>query len=149
MPHNKRFAIVITPAGVNAGPVDAPWLETEFHADESDWIVLSRESWQAVAEGDAAIWPALERKLFIGFYVSQPSLIAIIGRPFGVDEGGSEKDGKRELRRIVRRIRSLLLPSAVIGFWTDEDGALLDIVEPEAPGATLHAEAIEEPEPAA
>ena len=153
MSYDKRFAIVITASGPEGGPVDAAWLETEFHVDESDWIVLSRDGWRAVAEGDASIWPALERKLFIGFYVNQPSLIAVIGRRPGDGTDRADRlateEAKQELCRIVRRIRSLLLPSAVIGFWSDEDGALLDILEPEGREAALHAEAVEELEPAA
>jgi len=46
-------------------------------------FVLSHQGWRAVAEGDPVIWEALERKLFIGSYVSQPQLIAVIGHPGG------------------------------------------------------------------
>jgi hypothetical protein len=97
-------------------------LDTVYHIDESDWMVLSDEGWRAVAEGDVAIWNALERKLLVGFYVSHPQLIAVIGHP--------SISGEEELRRIVCRIRSLPLPAPVLGFLTDESGWLLEILDP-------------------
>ena len=87
----------------------------------------------AVADGDPAIWEALERKLLVGFYVSQPKLIAVIGHPGGRPGDQPEGAGQAEVRRIARRVRSLLLPSEVLGFWSDEDGSLLDFVEPDEP----------------
>jgi hypothetical protein len=129
--HNvHRFAIVITHAGARRRLIDLPWLERDYRIDESDWVVLSDEGWRAVAEGDVAIWDTLERKLFIGFYVSQPQLIAVIGHPPGRRESDSIVSGWQEVRRIVRRIRALLLPATVCGFWTDENGALQDILNP-------------------
>jgi hypothetical protein len=92
--------------------------------------VLSGDGWRAVADGDPTIWDALERKLLVGFYVSQPQLVVVIGHPS--DGEGDEQVNQRqaEVRRIVERIRSLLLPAGVMGIWTDEDGALQDILEP-------------------
>ena len=37
----ERFAIVITHIGQRKDVVEMPWLETEYHIDESDWMVLS------------------------------------------------------------------------------------------------------------
>jgi hypothetical protein len=126
-----RFAIVITHSGDHSRPIiDLPWLEEDYRIDESDWVVLSGDGWRSVAEGDAAIWDALERKLLIGFYVSQPRLIAVVGHPSGRSASDSTVTGRQEVRRIVRRIRSLLLPATVAGFWTDENGALQDILNP-------------------
>jgi hypothetical protein len=129
----KRLAIVITHLGARGGVVDAPWLEMGFRIDASDWIVLSEEGWRAVAEGDPVIWEALERKLLVGFYVSQPALIAVIGHPGGRRGDQPEQTGQAEVGRIARRIRSLLLPSAVLGFWSDENGWLQDFVELDEP----------------
>lgn len=42
---------------------------------------LSADGWWA-AEGEPTVWEALEQKLLIGFYVSQPQLVVVIG-PFG------------------------------------------------------------------
>lgn len=127
----ERLAIVITHTGAHDGVVEAPWLEIGFDIHASDWIVLSDEGWRAVAEGDAVIWEALERKLLIGFYVSQPELIAVIGHPGGRRRQDPELTGRSEVGRIVRRIRSLLLPSKVSGFWSDEGGWLQDFVDPD------------------
>jgi hypothetical protein len=44
-----------------------------------------------------------------------------------------ESAGRAEVRRIARRIRSLLLPSGVLGFWSDENGWLQDFVELDEP----------------
>jgi hypothetical protein len=129
----RSFGIVITHVGPRQALVEMPWLETEYQIDESDWMVLSPDGWRAVAEGEPVIWNAMERKLLVGFYVSQPQLIVVVGRP--VDgEGSSETEHRqRELRRIVHRIRSLLLPAGVLGIWTDEDGALQEMLEPAEP----------------
>jgi hypothetical protein len=127
----ERFAIVITHTGNGDTVVEAPWIEIGFNIDASDWIVLSHEGWRAVAEGDAVIWEALERKLFIGSYVSQPQLIAVIGHPDGRLGPDTEATGRSEVARIVRRVRTLLLPSEVLGFWSDEAGWLQDFVEPD------------------
>ena len=83
MRNQHRFAIVITHEGVRKGLLDMDWLEKDHRVDESDWIVLSREGWRDVARGEASIWEALQRKLLIGLYVSQPELIAVIGHPLG------------------------------------------------------------------
>jgi hypothetical protein len=124
------LAIVVTHMGASSRRIDLPWLERDYRIDESDWVVLSDEGWRAVAESDVAIWDALERKLLVGFYVSQPKLIAVVGHPSGRRELDSVVSGWQEVRRIVRRIRTLLLPATVCGFWTDENGALQDILNP-------------------
>jgi hypothetical protein len=133
--HDKqRFAIVITHMGQRKDIIEMPWLKSDYHIDESDWMVLSNDGWRAVADGDPTIWDALERKLLIGFYVSQPELVVVIGHPsnFGGDDQLEQRQA--EVRRIVQRIRSLLLPAGVMGIWTDEHGALQDILQPAEPG---------------
>ncbi len=130
MRKKDRFAIVITHLGVRNRLVEMPWLETEYRIDNSDWTVLSAEGWRAAAEGDAGIWDALELKLLIGFYVNQPELVAVIGHPSGRGGPDPAGEGQEEVRRIVRHVRSFLLPTAVLGFWTDADGWLEDLVEP-------------------
>ena len=129
MHEEQRFAIVITHKGQRKNVAEMPWLETEYRIDESDWMRLSDDGWRAVADGDPTIWDALERKLLVGFYVRQQQLIAVIGQPSGADEDDVEQR-QAEVRRIVQRIRSLLLPAGVMGIWTDERGALQDILEP-------------------
>ena len=125
---NHRFAIVITHTGQRKDIVEMPWLETEYNIDESDWMVLSGDGWRAVADGDSTIWSALKRKLIVGFYFNQPQLVVVIGHPSGA--GDDVKRQQEEVRRIVQRIRALLLPAGVMGIWTDELGALQDILEP-------------------
>jgi hypothetical protein len=114
-------AIVVTHLGANDRPVGMPWLETDVGVDQSDWVVLSRDGWRAVADGDPAIWPALERKLLIGFYLSEPELILVVGHESG-DLGTDAEDRRNEIRRIVKRIRSLLLPAVTVGVWSNGDG---------------------------
>jgi hypothetical protein len=129
--HDKQpFAIVITHMGQRTDIVEMPWLETEYRVDDSDWMVLSDDGWRAAADGDPTIWDALERKLLVGFYLSQPQLVVVIGHPAGAGEDDQVEQRQAEVRRIVQRIRSLLLPAGVMGMWTDERGALLDILEP-------------------
>jgi hypothetical protein len=153
MRNDKQFAIVITHTGARKKLLDMDWLELDYRVDESDWIVLSEEEWRAVARGQAPIWEDLQRKLLIGLYLSQPELIAVIGHP--LDEGlpAAGQDTQREdVGRIVRRVRSLLLPTTIIGFWADEDGWLIDVVEPsEKPAAGMFAANVleEQGEPAA
>ena len=132
MRDTQRFGVVITRSGPGDRLPEMPWLERDYRVDESDLLVLSDEGWRAVVEGDPAIWEALERKLFIGFYVSQPDLVAVVGRSSG-HGAQSDENGRDEVRRVVRRIRSLLLPTAVLGFWTDADGRLDDAIQPGAP----------------
>ena len=130
MHDEQRFAIVITHMGQRKDIVEMPWLESEYRIDESDWMVLSDDGWRAVADGDPTIWDALERQLLAGFYVSQPQLVVVIGHPLEGGEDPQVKQRQEEVRRIVQRIRSLLLPAGVMGIWTDERGALQDILEP-------------------
>jgi hypothetical protein len=127
----KRFAIVITHTGARKDLLEMDWLEKDYQVDESDWIVLSKEGWRALASGAAPVWKTLQRRLLIGTYISQPELIAVIGHPIGGRrDGPPEQDGEREdIGRIVRRVRSLLLSPVVMGFWADEDGWLMDTVE--------------------
>jgi hypothetical protein len=128
--NTPRTAIVITHTGARQFPVDVPWLEKAYQIDASDWIVLSEEGWRSVANGDPLTWNVLERKLLIGFYVSRPELITVIGHPVAKRAMASRESGQSEVRRIVRRI-SLLVPASVLGFWTDEGGWLEEIFEPD------------------
>jgi hypothetical protein len=63
MRSTNRFATVITHIGKPQMMVEMPWLESEYHIDESDWMILSEEGWRAVANGEPTIWDAHERKL--------------------------------------------------------------------------------------
>jgi hypothetical protein len=127
-------AIVITRAGGREGLVDVPWLEVGYALDAGDWLVLPEETWRAAVAGEASVWDALERKLLIGCYVRQPVLVAVIGHPGGREECDAG-EGVAEVRRLVRRVRSLLLPASVHGFWMDADGWLRDFVGHDEPGA--------------
>jgi hypothetical protein len=129
--NEKRFAIVITHTGARKDLLEMDWLEKDYQVDESDWIVLSKEGWRALASGEAPVWQTLQRRLLIGTYISQPELIAVIGHPIGDRrDGPPEQDrGRADVGRIVRRVRSLLLSPVAMGFWADEDGWLMDIVE--------------------
>lgn len=130
---NQRHAIVITHAEVGDRLADMPWLEQAYEIDASDRIVLSAEGWRSAAAQEPTVWEALERKLLIGFYLNEPELIAVIGHPQGSD---SSDRVQQEVRSIVRRVCSLLLPPAVIGFWVDDDGWMVDHGEAEHP--TVH-----------
>ena len=130
MQNQERCAIVITHMGRRNDIIEMPWLDTEYCIDQSDSMILSNEGWRAVADGDPTIWEALQQKLLVGFYMNQPQLIVVIGHP--ADAGGDDELNERqaEVRRIVQRIQSLLLPASVMGLWTDECGALQEILEP-------------------
>ena len=147
MRQKERFAIVITHMGVRNRLVEMPWLETEYRIDNSDWTALSAEGWRAAAEGDSGLWDALERKLLIGFYVNQPELVAVIGHPSGRGGTDAAAEAQEEVRRIVKHVRSFLLPTAVLGFWTDADGWLEDLVEPSDALEGDAADAVEEDAP--
>jgi hypothetical protein len=133
------LAIVVTHLGANDRLVGMPWLETDLGVDQSDWVVLSRDGWRAVVDGDPAIWPALERKLLTGLYVVEPELILVVGHDSGKLGTGAE-EGQNEVGRIVRRIRSLLLPAVTVGVWLNGDGSYQAVR-----GAGIH----ESPEPCA
>jgi hypothetical protein len=124
-----RSAIVITHTGAGDKLVEMPWLDSGYNLDYSDWVMLSNDGWRALVEGESAIWEALERKLLVSFYVSQPDLIAVIGHRSGRPEADPDAGGHGEVRQLVGRIRSLLLPTAVVGFWADDSGALLDVLD--------------------
>lgn len=135
--------------GVRNRLVEMPWLETEYRIDNGDWTVLSPDGWRAAAEGDPGIWDALERKLLIGFYVNQPELVAVVGHPCGRSGPDPAGQGQEEVRRIVRHVRSFLLPTAVLGFWTDADGWLEDLVDPFDPAEGEAADLVGQDAPAA
>jgi hypothetical protein len=123
--------MVITHEGARKHRLEMDWLEKDYRVDESDWIVLSPQDWRAVARGDASVWEALQRKFLVGFYLTEPELIAVIGHPLpGGGRANAKQDAMRDdVARIVRRVRSLHLPPVVMGLWTDEDGWLMDVVE--------------------
>jgi hypothetical protein len=129
-----RHAIVLTHAGARNRLVDMPWLEDRYRIDESDWTILSPDGWRGAVEGDATLWNDLERKLLIGFYLSQPKLIAVIAHPSDRCGTDPEETGKDEVRRIARRVRSLLLPAPVLGFWADEGGSHAECLTTEGTG---------------
>jgi hypothetical protein len=63
----------------------------------------------------------------IGFYATQPELIAVVGHAGGRSGPDETATGQEEVRRIVRRVRSLLLPTTVLGFWMDEEGRVENV----------------------
>jgi hypothetical protein len=109
-----------------------PWLDADLGIDQSDWVVLSRDGWRAATDGDPTIWPALERKLLIGFHTSQPDLILIVGHESS-DVGTGAEGGQDQVSRIVRRIDSLLLPTPAAGVWASADGTYEFVLEAETP----------------
>jgi hypothetical protein len=125
-----RKAVVITHEGAKDRLVDFPWLEEDYWIAESDWIILSSKGWRALIRDDAAVWDALERKLFIGAYIKQPLLIAVVGYPSHNLKRECDSAGSEEVRAILQRIQSLLLPASVLGFWTDDRGELQETLYP-------------------
>jgi hypothetical protein len=140
MHDRQRFAIVITHMGRRKDMVEMPWLETQYHIDESDWMVLSGDGWRALANGESTIWEALQRKLLVGCFVNHPQLIVVIGHPPEDGEHATVEQRQEEVRRIVERVRSLLLPAGVMGIWTDERGVLQDVLEPAVRSEREHPE---------
>jgi len=129
--HDKlRFAIVITHVGRSKDIIQMPWLETEYGIDESDRLVLSDGGWRSVAAGDLTSWGALERRVRVGFYVGRPQLVVVVGHPSDARDDDQVEERQDEVRRIVRRVRSLRLPAPVVGICTDHRGAPQDIWEP-------------------
>lgn len=116
----RQFAIVITCLAERNRLPQLPWLEERYGIDEGDWIVLTHESWLALANGEADITADLERKLLVTFYLRQPDLIAVIGQPIGRDE--DQENLAEQTRRILRRIHACLLPTDVLGFVVDACG---------------------------
>jgi hypothetical protein len=126
----QQSAIVITRMGKRNRLIEMPWLEADYRIDQSDWVVLTKDGWRAAVDGDPQLWDALQRKLLVGIYLNEPVLIAVIGHGCGRDEVDDvAEEGKEEVRRILRRIRSYHLPTKVLGFWTDTDGWLEDSVD--------------------
>jgi hypothetical protein len=101
VPASKQFAIVITHVGVRKDLLTMDWLEKDYRVDESDWIVLSKEEWRAVARGEPLICQALARRLLIGHYVNQPELIAIIGHPHSARTVAETGSGQCERERVT------------------------------------------------
>jgi hypothetical protein len=101
--------------------VQIPWLETDAGVEQSDWVVLSRDGWRAVADGDPDVCAAFARRLLIGWHVSEPELILVVGHETDQVRGDDEK-GPADVRRIVRRVRSLVLPAVTLGVWMNGDG---------------------------
>jgi hypothetical protein len=139
--HDKlRFAIVITHGGPGKGIIQTPWLETEYGIDESDRLILPDDGWRSVADGDLTNWGALERRGRVGFYVGRPQLVVVVGHPSDARDDDQVEERQEEVRRIVRRVRSLRLPAPVVGICTDHRGAPQDIWEPAEVGGRELAE---------
>lgn len=126
---NHRFAIVITHADQRSSIAEMPWLETEYQIDDSDWLIFSEDAWRDLANGEPETCKAVEEKLLVSVYISQPQLIAVIGYPGTLDREDDVMQRQSEVRRIVERIRALLLPAGVMGIWTDPQGDLEEILE--------------------
>ena len=131
MRNPERLALVVTHADAHKNLPNISLLEVGFGVDTADWIILSLEGWQAVAGAYPSISDAFDRKLLISFHATHPDLIAVVGHAGGRNGARLSETAKLEVCRIVRRVRALLLPTRVVGFWTDQQRRLLDCVEPE------------------
>lgn len=131
MRKTERLALVVTHADAHKNLPNISLLEVGFGVDTTDWIILSLEGWQAVAGGYPGISDAFDRKLLISFHAIHPDLIAVVGHAGGRHGAGLGETAKLEVCRIVRRVRALILPSRVLGFWTGQQRRLLDCVEPD------------------
>lgn len=114
----SRFSIVITRMDARHRLPQLPWLEERYGIDEGEWIVLTHESWLALADGEAGITGDLERKLLMTFYVHQPDVIVVVGYPAGKDHNALAE----QTRRIMRRVDACLLPTEVLGFVVNAHG---------------------------
>jgi len=124
-----RFGIVLTHTGARNRMLEMPWAESHLRIHQSDSLILSADGWRAAADGDAVVWDGMERRLLISFYANPPAVIAIVGRPCGREGPDARVRGREEVRRLVRRIRSLMSPAPTLGFWTDANGSLEGRVE--------------------
>jgi hypothetical protein len=105
-----------------------PWLNQRYSMDESDWIVLAPETWEALAMGDEPLWEDLERKLLMVYYQHKPEVIAVVGHADGDERPVASDAGRDQVQRIAARIRGCNLPVEVLGFWsapTGEEGELV------------------------
>lgn len=125
----RRFSIVVTRMGERNHLPQLPWLEDRYGIDEGEWIVLTQESWLALADGEAGITADLERKLLMTFFVHQPDVIVVVGYPAGKDRYHQRL--AEQTLRIMRRIDGCLLPTEVLGFVVDANG------EPEPVGVEV------------
>ena len=128
MYNRRKLAIIVTHAGAKARAIDLPWLETDYDIGDSDRLVLSHGGWRAVADGEASILAALERRLLIGLHVSAPEFIAVVGHAGGRHYAEPSATGSGEVEQVTRRIRALSLPTTTLGFWTDEHGNLEELL---------------------
>ena len=122
------FSIVITRMRHENRLPEFPWLNRRYSMDESDWIVLAPETWEALAMGDEPLWQDLERKLLMVYYQHQPEVIAVAGHGDDDESPFASDAGRQEVQEIARRIRGCNLPAEVLGFWstaTSKDGELV------------------------
>jgi hypothetical protein len=68
------FALVITRLGGRDRILQLPWMGSAFGVEAADWIVLTEESWRALAIGEEKLPSKFERKLIWSCYPQQPRL---------------------------------------------------------------------------
>jgi hypothetical protein len=116
----QRFSLVITRLGKHGLIPKLPWLETDCGVCDADWIVLTDESWRAIAVGDEPVRAEFDRKLLVTSYLKSPEFIAVVGCPARDDE--TESSRLWHTQRVTDHVRSCLLPVDVQGFWISDRG---------------------------
>jgi hypothetical protein len=137
----QSFSLIITRLGKLGRIPRLPWLETDYGVCEADWIVLTDESWRAIAAGDERVRAEFDRKLLLASYLKSPDFIAVVGCPAGDDE--TEASRLWHTERVTDQVRSCLLPVDVHGFWISDRGDV-EPVDALASCETTDAELVEQ-----
>jgi hypothetical protein len=130
--NTQGFALIITPLGRDGRIPSLSWLETHYGVCDADWIVLTDETWRAIAVGDERVGAEFDRKLLMASYLKSPDFIAVVGRPAGNNE--SESSRLWHIRRVTDQVRSCLLPVEVHGFSISDRGDVECIDDAASPG---------------
>jgi hypothetical protein len=117
---HPRFTLVITRLGEDNHLPSLPRLERDFGLREADWIVLTDESWRALAMGDERLLAEFERKLIWNSYLTNPDFVAVVGYPAG--DGESELSRQWHAEQILDRVQNCLVSQKVLGFWINDAG---------------------------
>lgn len=116
-----RLAVVITPYGSWSRDGLRRWLMDRHEVQSLQTVTIDAVEWDGLASQHVSRVAADRVKSRLALArLGRPALVVVLGHPGRLNMRQVCPPSRSELRQIVRRLRSWLMPVPVIGVWASD-----------------------------